>query len=126
MDEQAIRTHLQEIKAALTRNAEEREILLNLEKGYEGWLQLYSPVKPPARTVKITIAAGGLGTNGTQAKPSLRQTIVQTIRDGRGTPVRAADILERARLLGVVSKAKKPLNAVDFAAWSLQHREGVP
>ena len=57
MDIEGVRAQLRETQESLRRNEEEREILLALVKGFEGWLRLYGFEK--ATTLPLPANVGG-------------------------------------------------------------------
>ena len=117
MDEGIVRKHLEEIRHRLNQLDEERDVLLNLLKGYEGWLRLkgatngHQPQLMPARSADRFKPKGTI---------SLRRAILKVIREAGGEPLHSSAILTRVHSLGAVTEAKDPQAVVDLTAYSLQ------
>lgn len=120
MDEATMRGHLKELKKRLQFINEEQEVIVDLIRGYEGWLRLRSaglrrvPFVPPKPTVRARPAH-------MDGKLSIRQAVIQTLRDAQGEPIHAKEILRRIRELGVSPNAKEPTGVIDLTCHSLKN-----
>lgn len=132
MDATMARQQLRELNESLAKVDEEREVLLSLIKGYEGWLRLHGrkatdetppslvavprprqrPPTAPPRTLKGSI--------------SLRKAVLQVLREAHGEPVRVGEILARATAMGAITNAKSPDKIIDLVAYNLKTRSDQP
>jgi hypothetical protein len=126
MDEQTVRQHLAEIRMRLDELDQEREVLLNLLNGYEGWLNLYTSrdgqqavlmEAPPVRPRQPR--------NRPKGSVSLRSAVLHVLREARGAPLHTREILLRAQQLGARTTGKEPLGVTDLTAYSL-NKTGQP
>lgn len=108
MDAKTVEKQLEEVKARLRQIEEEREVLIRLVQGFEGWLRLH----PPASQTSLPIAQ-------VAAPPSisLQEAVLQVLKDAHGSPLHAREIYRRALDLGAVTNAKEPVNVTDLVAW---------
>lgn len=123
MDAQTIRDQLEVVKANLDRNEDEKRVLLDLLKGYEGWLRLYGessgasqPPLPIAKKVVDTTTKGTI---------SMRAAIRQILREARGEPLHSKEIWRRAVEMGAKTAGENPLGLVDLSAFSLSKTEPI-
>jgi hypothetical protein len=107
MEEKTIRKQLDEIKNDLAGNEAEHEVLVNLIRGFEGWLRLHStkPVEtslpaPPKHKNPISFAKG----------------VIKILQDAHGEALRSDEIWKRMQVLGIRSNAKNPVDWVDWSA----------
>lgn len=128
MDAPMAREQLRELNEALKKVDEEREVLLSLVRGYEGWLRLHgnkgdtatAPLPVPAPRAKAKRSTATLGTI------SLRKAVLQVIREAHGSPVHIKEISARAQALGATTTAKDPFRIVDLVAYNLKTRSDQP
>jgi hypothetical protein len=126
MDAASVRLQLEETRTALTRLDAEREVLLTLVKGFEGWLQLHAggtvntpssmdvlPVKPRRRTT----TRGGV---------SMRQTVLKVMRDRPGLSMHVTEVLQHTLDAGAHTDAKRGENSVELILYSLRDRDKHP
>lgn len=113
MNEIAVRDHLSELKARLELLDEERGVVIDLIRGYEGWLRLHArgPVEMPGMIP---------GKKVTRWKLSIRQAIIKTLKDAHGEPIHAKEILRRISEMGVRPNAKDPAGVIDLSCHSLK------
>ena len=122
MDDKSVRAQLAETQDRLRRVDDEREILLSLIKGFEGWLRLSSGevARVPGPPVETPINRSAiLGTI------SMRGAIKDILREAHGEPLKAAEILRRATDRGARTSGKRPEAVIDLNALSLS-KEGHP
>ena len=117
MDEKTVRIHLEEIQNSLERNEEEREVLVTLLKGYEGWLRLHGATNGHAEPGQLVLAVE------VDEGPGWRPTVSAILQEARGEPLHSKEILARARIRGLKTNAKNPVSAVDLTARSLPNVE---
>lgn len=119
MDAASVRQQLREVNAELARLDQERDVLLTLARGLEAWLALHGGKDTPDQP---QLPLG----RGRSSKPAgalpLRAAILQVVRDARGQPLHAREILARTRAMGADTSAKKPESVVDLVAYSWKKR----
>ena len=115
MDEDSARKMLEEFKAQLTRFEEERDYLLSLVKGLEGWLRVHVTRNGslPQPSLFDGVATKPKGTI------SLRGAVVEVLKEARGEPLHVKEILQRITAKGAKTSAKSPLGAVDLTCYSI-------
>ena len=123
MDEAIVREHLAEIRKALAGNEEEHEVLMNLLKGYEGWLRLHGET-PSALQLGFSVNGEGKGKTAPKGKLSLRRAVIQVLQDARGMSLHASEMWRLVQALGVQTSSPNPVGVVDFTAHSLK-RQGL-
>jgi len=116
MDEQMVREHIAEIRGRLKTIETEREVLLTLLRGYEGWLRLYSN---GAAGAQLPLLAATV-TQSAPKRVSFRGAIRQVLEAARGEPLHVKEILLRVQELGAQTQAKEPTAAVDFTCYSFK------
>ena len=101
--------NLENIQARLARNEEEHKLLKGLLqqwedlKRFDGALQLpLIPAKPTA--------------NGIKGSMSFPNGMAKVLEEAGGKPMRAEEIWQQMRVIGVVSQAKKPDSFVSLHA----------
>ncbi|MGH7487339.1 MAG: hypothetical protein ACREMY_17325 [bacterium] len=120
MDAKTARAHLTDVQAQLARNEDEHEVLVNLARGYEGWLRLNpdnSAAQPPQ--MSLTFQPEPANRSEPKGSRSFRGAILQVIKDARGEPISTREILPRALALGAITESKNPLGTVDLMVHSL-------
>jgi hypothetical protein len=124
MDETAVRQHLKEVQQRLAVLDEEREVLLSLVRGYEGWLRLQGNSAGPQLTLGVTVQKK----NPTAPKgtTSLRGAVLRAIKDAHGAPLHSKEILRRIQALGAKTEARNPVAIIDLTAYSLANTDGQP
>lgn len=114
MDEVTVRKNLDEIRGELDRVEEQREVLLSLMNGYEGWLRLNANGQraqlkfPEAQQLPAPVPP----LRPAPARPSFRGAAIQVLRDARGAALHTTEIWSRMLAAGVVSEAKRPENFI--------------
>ena len=122
MDVETIRQQLEVVSAQLRRNEDEKAVLLDLQRGYEGWLRLYGETanQPPLPAVLKKVI---------DTKPkgsiSMRAAIRTILKEARGAPLHSKEIWRRAQELGAATSGQNPLGLVDLSAFSLSKTEPV-
>lgn len=122
MDGKSIREQLDLVRANLQRNEEEREVLLDLLKGYEGWLRLYGESNGATQVALPMARKIDTKTKGTI---SMRQAIKTVLKDAHGSQLHSKEIWRRAQELGAKTTGSSPLGLVDLTAFSLSKTEPV-
>ena len=129
MDEQVVRQQLAEVQTQLSRNEEERTILLDLVHGLEGWLRLggfgvnaQGSFPRLADIVDGTYAARGPQPKGTM---SFRSGVTKVLDDAHGAPLHAKEIARRILELGVVTSARDIPGIVDLTCKNIVGAEKV-
>lgn len=133
MDEPTVRRQLAEVQAALDGIEQEREVLLSLARGYEGWLRLHGlngqkPAKPSLQaSAKRRITKGSVGRAVEQVvgELSYRRAVLDVLKEARGEPLHVKEILNRARAKGANTKAKDPVGITDLLLYSSE-KQGQP
>jgi hypothetical protein len=128
MDAATVRKHLAEITTQLGRNEDEHEVLISLQRGYEGWLRLNpeaSPAPAPTPPMAPMFDVPPMKRGKPVGSVSFRGAVLQILRDARGEPLNVREILPRALALGAATNAKNPLGAVDLMAHSLKRSHPV-
>ena len=119
MDEKTVRIHLEEIQKSLERNDAEREVLITLLKGYEGWLRLHGVANGHSPSDQLPLPVE------VDVGPGWRPTVTAILQEARGEPVHSKEILVRAKARGLKTSAKNPVSAVDLTARGLPNVEKV-
>ncbi len=114
MSEEGIRKQLDEVGRALTRNETEHEVLLNLLKGFEGWLRLNS--NGPQLTMTLPAPARKAAAQRLKNPMSFRKAVVKVLQEAHGEPLKEEEIWRRIQDLGVRTTSEKPLGWVGFLA----------
>lgn len=109
MDERSVRAQLVETKDRLRQVDEEREILLSLIHGFEGWLRLHGAALPD-------IPHGSV---------SMRSAVRRVLQEAHGAPIHTKEILKRAMEIGASTQADRPESVVDLTALTLSKKEPV-
>lgn len=123
MDAKTIRDQLEVVKANLQRNEDEKNVLLDLLRGYEGWLRLYGETNGAAQ-VALPLAKRVMDTT-TKGTISMRSAIKKVLQDARGMPLHSKEIWRRAQEMGAKTDGQSPLGLVDLSAFSLSKTEPV-
>ena len=118
MEAKTVRLNLEEIRGALARNEAERDVLVTLLKGYEGWLRLNPEALDPPQ-MSLPLVQQRLPGPTIPGTPSMRGAVLRVLREARGEPLHSKEILRRVTALGAVSNAKNPLGMMDLLAYSL-------
>jgi len=116
MDEQMVREHIGEIRERLKTIETEREVLLTLLRGYEGWLRLYSN---GAAGAQLPLLAPTV-TQTAPKRVSFRGAIRQVLKAARGEPLHVKEIWLRVQELGAHTRSKDPVAAIDFTCYSFK------
>ena len=123
MNEQTVRIHLAEIRNDLERNEAEHEVLLNLLKGYEGWLRLNLS---PNGHAQVDLAQPLLPIpTMSHESPTWRPSIRKVVKEARGAPVHAGEIWARVQAMGLKTRGKNPLGLVDLNIMSMPEIQKV-
>ena len=122
MDSESMRRQMDEVRAALTRNEAEHEILSDMLRVHQRWLDL-SPRKAATETATqapLLPAQNGRGKGG---KPlgtlGFDAGVVEVLRQARGESLTQPEAWERMKLLGVRSNARNPVGWVGRSAKKL-------
>jgi hypothetical protein len=130
VDEAAVREQLEQVRVALARNEEEHEALVTIVKGFEAWLRLNTrpavTLPLPVVAAKIENAKPPLARHAVKGKLSVRQAVLQVLKDARGEPLHAKEIARRVSEMGAVTSSKNPAGVVGLVANSLQTRDSQP
>lgn len=127
MDDQSVRAQLVETKARLKIVEEEREILLSLIHGFEGWLRInlgdraLAGVHQPAMLPETVIRPS----NARVGTISMRAAVRQVLRDAHGSPLHTKEIYRRVSELGAKTTAGRPESVVDLTALTLSKNEPI-
>lgn len=116
MDESSVRGQLKEVQNALKINEQERDVLMSLLTGLEGWLRLpgrESQMRPHKATT-----VGGMQTPDESAeepkRPSYRQAVLEVLQESPGQPIHTAELVKRVAAKGAVSNAKDVKGITDL------------
>ncbi len=120
MDADTIRKQLQEVQSELRRIEAVREVLLDLVKGYEGWLRLHD--NPPMQPRLIATEGTTKGKRRTTGAISAREAIKRVLQDAHGEPLHSEEIWRRAEMLGARTNAAVPKDVVDLTLVGLRQR----
>lgn len=129
MDQDAVRSQLREVQEALKRNDEERDILVSLIHGLEGWLRLHGTapvVTLPLPTMVVPTEATGRRSSRVKGTISLRQAVQDVLKEAQGAPLHVKEILRRAQERGAVTESRDPQSVIDFVTYGLKTRDGAP
>jgi hypothetical protein len=118
MDEQMVRKHIGEIRDRLRVIESERDVLLTLLRGYEGWLRLYANGHLTSQ-LPLPITAH---TGRKEKRVSFRGAIRQVVEEAHGEPLHVKEIWRRVQELGAMTKSKDALAAIDFTCYSMRER----
>ena len=122
MDEGTVRGHMDDLRERLKRIEAERDVILTLLKGYEGWLRLY----PNGSVQQLPLPAKPANVSAQHRKPlSIRRAIESVIREARGEPLHVIEIWRRVEALGVTSNSKDKPAMVDYTMYALDNVEKV-
>ena len=124
MEEKTVRAQLEEVQRALSRTEEEREVLISLVRGYEGWLRIHGVREGPSQPLPLRKSAGGRGRKP-KGRISLRSAVREVLREAQGEPLHSRELARRVLERGAVSESKKPANVVALVALGLK-RAGEP
>ena len=113
MDEESARKMLDEFKGQLAKNEEEREALIALVKGLEGWLRIHATI------TQQTLFEGSLPAGKPKGTVSLRRAVVEVLKEARGEPLHVKEIFRRVSAKGARTGAKSPLGAIDLTCYSI-------
>lgn len=121
MDERTVRLHLEEVRSAMKRNEEEREVLVTLVKGYEGWLRLHGTSAPPPVPGQLPLGHNGHGDgaiprNRTLGTVGWKESVSAVLKEAAGAPIHAKEIWLRAHAKGLMTTSKDPVSAVELTA----------
>jgi hypothetical protein len=119
MDAKMAREQLRELNDQIKALDDEREVLLSLINGYNGWLRLHgeSPPEPRKAVQRSNVPAGDV---------SLRSAVLTVLKQAHGSPVHVREILARITTMGAVTRAKSPEKVIDLVAYNLKTRKGEP
>jgi len=134
VDATKARQQLREWNEQLSRLDEEREVLLSLVRGFEGWLRLHgdvalhAPVKaaPSIERPRTRRRTAPRPATSLKGSISLRKAVLQVLREAHGEPVHVREILARIEALGAVTEAKNPLKIIDLIASGAKTRNHEP
>lgn len=122
MDEMSIRNQLEEVRTELERLDTERQVLLDLHSALEAWLRVH----PSTGGVQLALPEEvETRRNETKGEVSTRSAVLQVLKQARGEPLLAKEILKRAEALGARTTARRPASIIDLTAHSLQ-KSGTP
>ncbi|HUF53926.1 MAG TPA: hypothetical protein VMR52_09165 [Dehalococcoidia bacterium] len=125
MDAETVRKQLQEVQAELQRVEATREVLVNLVRGYEGWLRLNEKGAVGVQASLLSPEAERATkkrSNRTQGTMSVRGAIIQVLKGAHGEPLHASEIWKRAFNLGARTEVAEPKDLVDLNLISLRKR----
>ena len=131
MEAETIRKQLVEMPAALQRIEAEREVMINIVKGYEGWLKLYDQrnggaAQPPLLEVNGAGTKKKRGKTGViQGTISVRSAILQVVKDARGVTLHSEEIWQRAEAMGARTKSDNPKDVVDLNLFGLRQKHPI-
>ena len=122
MDEQTLRDRLTEARGELARLDTEREATVEYMRAMERLLKLKGPgqlrlgitLPPPPGSAKLIRVVSGKGA------PSMRSTVLKSLREAHGEPLHAKEILARAQAQGASTNSKDPEAVVDLMGYSLK------
>ena len=115
MEEKTVREHLAEVREALKKNEEEREFLLSVLRGYEGWLRLRG-----SNGRQLEFVESKAGPSAPKGTVSFRSAVLTVVREAHGEPLHSKEILRRARAMGATTTAKQPEAITDLMCYSLK------
>jgi len=115
MEEESARKMLDEFKGQLARVEEEREYLISLVKGLEGWLRVHA-TKNGALPQPSLFEVMRRKPKGTV---SLRSAVMDVLKEARGEPLHVKEIWRRAGAKGAQTASKSPLGAIDLTCYSI-------
>jgi len=116
MEEKTVRDHLAEVREALKRNEEEREVLLALLRGYEGWLRL----RGSNGATQLILAEPKAAPAVPKGAVSFRSAVLTVLREAHGEPLHSREILKRVLSMGATTTAKQPQAITDLMCYSLR------
>ena len=120
MDERQVRLQLDETKELIRRNEEEHEVLETLIKGLEGWLRLHGAVQNGKSSPQLTLTVDANGNVG-----SWRKVCGGIVKDARGEAIHSKEVWARAQAIGLRTKGKFPVSAVDLTLRAMEQIEKV-
>ncbi len=125
MEEKAVREQLEAARKDLRRVDEERDVLISMIRGCEGWLRLHGvkPMEPVAQPALPMKAPNG--SDGATAI-SLRSALLQVLKDAHGEALHVREMVPRALRLGASTNAKSPVTVADFMLDLLKKNKGEP
>ena len=130
MDAEIVKKHLAEVNEQLGQLEEERDVLVSLVRGYEGWLRLHghSNGSKPVEAVPIPLPIKKLRKARTaiQGTISMRSAVQTVLQRAHGEPIHSREILSRARALGAETTSKNPEGVIDLICYTLKQRKKVP
>ena len=126
MDAKNIRTQLEEVTDRLAVLDAERDVLLSLRTGLEGWLALQQNGKTSNGQGTLDLTEPHRPTGKPVGSTSLRGVIIPILQAAGGQPLTTKEILVRARSRGADSAAKDPEGVVDLILYTLKKRNGKP
>jgi len=122
MDADTVSKQLQEVQAELRRVEATRDVLTNLVKGYEGWLQLKEAGVQGSLLPDAVEKAVQKRSTEKRGVISVRGAILQVLKDAHGEPLHAAEIWKRAYNMGARTKVAEPKDLMDLNLISLRKR----
>ena len=125
MDVQTVRQELEDTRKRLAHVEREREVLLDLQRGFEGWLQFQGALVPAE-----LVSSGGGATpvvdkesaaepvsrrpnNRTKGSIPFTDAVRQVLEEANGRSLTRATIAERAQQRGARSESRDVRNLVD-------------
>jgi len=118
VNQDTVRRQLEEVRESLRKNEQEREVLISLLKGYEGWLRLQGLNGLRATQITLDIDPQERGPKP-KGKIGFRPGLLEVLKEARGEPLRRDEIWSRMQVIGVKSDAKDPETLIDLTARSM-------
>lgn len=119
LNEQIVRDRLRQVRHALSKLDQEREVLLQMLRADERWLAWYTSTH---QEVPPFADALPLAAEPAKKRVPLTQALSDVLRSAQGAPLHVKEIWARAQDLGATTTADSPLASVDFALFNLAKR----
>lgn len=125
MDAKTVRGQLEEVTDRLTALDAERDVLMALRTGLEGWLALAGTGRTNGQAT-LDLVEPHRPAGKPVGSVSLRSTILPILRGAGGSPLTTHEIMVRARAKGADSAAKDPEGVIDLILYTLKKRSHAP
>lgn len=125
MDTTTVKRSLDEVEQRLARIEAEREVLLNLKKGYLGWLMLYGETPAAQPRLMPNRDDPKLQSNAKRGSISVRGAILEVLRNAPGVELHSEEIWRRAEALGARTESPHPKDVVDLSLFNLRKQHPI-
>jgi hypothetical protein len=125
MDTTTVRKQLQEVDARLARIDAEREVLLSLRTGYNGWLALYDDNQSAQPPLMPNVSPSTRKSNHKRGSISVRGAILKVMQNAPGVALHSEEIWRRAEILGARTSSPHPKDVVDLNLFGLRKQHPI-